>query len=367
MKKSLLWLLVLMLVMSLTAVFSLSGCKAAPAKEEAAVTEEEAPAEEAAAEEEVAAGPFTIALLVKNIGNPFFDAIKKGWDEAIAELGDESIYRGPEQPTVEGQIEIMESLIAQQVDAITYVANDPEAFVPVAQKAMDAGIKLNGWESGIVPDSRDVSVLPASSQSIGADEVKIMARLIDSTGEIAILSATSTMANQNTWIEYMKEELEKPEYDNMPLVTTVYGDDVREKSYNEALGLFKSYPDLKGIISPTTVGIAATARAVTDEGLIDKVEVTGLGLPSEMAEYVQNGSCKEFGLWNPIDLGYLNAYVTHLLASGEITGAPGEEFDAGRLGHYVIEVEEGVENGLVYLGGVYSFNIDNIDDFKDVF
>jgi len=219
----------------------------------------------------------------------------------------------------------------------------------------------------IVPDSRDISVLPASSQSIGADQVKIMAKLIDYEGQIAILSATSTMANQNTWIEYMKEELKKSDYDNMELVGIVYGDDVREKSYNEALGLFKSYPDLKGIISPTTVGIAATARAVTDQNLIDKVEVTGLGLPSEMAEYVHNGSCKEFGLWNPIDSGYVNAYITHLLASGEITGAPGEEFDAGRLGHYVIEEEEGVENGLVYLGGVFSFNIDNIDDFKDVF
>jgi rhamnose transport system substrate-binding protein len=55
-------------------------------------------------------------------------------------------------------------------------------------------------------------------------------------------------------------------------VDVVYGDDVREKSYNEALGLFiKSYPDLKGIISPTTVGIAAAAHTVTDEGLIDQI------------------------------------------------------------------------------------------------
>ena len=43
------------------------------------------------------------------------------------------------------------------------------------------------------------------------------------------------MANQNTWIEYMKEEWEKDEYANMELVGVVYGDDVREKSYNEAL------------------------------------------------------------------------------------------------------------------------------------
>jgi rhamnose transport system substrate-binding protein len=310
----------------------------------------------------------TIALLVKNLGNPFFDAIKKGWDEAVAELDVESVYRGPEQPTAEGQIEIMEQLIAQRVDAITYVANDPQALQPVAKKAMDAGIMVNGWESGTVPDSRHISVLPASSESIGADQVKMISDLIGGKGQIAILSAASTMANQNTWISFMKKALENdPAYKDIELVAVVYGDDQREKSYNEALGLFRSYPNLKGIISPTTVGVAATARAVTDEGKIDKIEVTGLGLPSEMSDYVKNGSCKAFGLWNPIDLGYINAYISYHMATGAITGAPGEKFDAGRLGSYTIEVEEGVSNGLIYLGGVYQFDMDNIDDFKEVF
>jgi rhamnose transport system substrate-binding protein len=310
----------------------------------------------------------TIALVVKNIGNPFFDAIKRGWDEAVAELDVVSVYRGPELPTAEGQIEIMEQLIAQRVDSITYAANDPQALVPVSQKAMDAGIKVVGWESGIVPDSRNISVLPASARSIGFDQVKIINNLIGGEGEIAILSAASTMANQNTWIAYMLEALETvSDYANLDLVATVYGDDLREKSYNEALGLFRSYPDLKGIISPTTVGVAAAARAVTDEGLIDKIEVTGLGLPSEMAEYVNNGASKVFGLWNPIDLGYLNAYVAYHLASGNITGVAGDTFEAGRLGSYEVVPEEGVSNGLVYLGGVYEFNADNIDDFKEVF
>ena len=86
------------------------------------------------------------------------------------------------------------------------------------------------------------------------------------------------------------------------------------------------------VVIVPTVGVAAAARAVTDKELIDKVEVTGLGLPSEMAEYVMNGASKVFGLWNPIDLGYLNAYVSYHLATEEITGAPGDTFDAGRWG-----------------------------------
>jgi len=308
-----------------------------------------------------------LALVVKNIGNPWFDAIRKGWEEACTEIGAESIFRGPEQPTPEGQIEIMESLIAQGVSSITYSANDPQSLVNVAQKAMKRGIPVVGWESSIVPDSRHISVEPASAQAIGADQIKIISDLIGGKGQIAILSAAATMGNQNTWIKYMKEELAKPEYKDIELVAVVYGDDVREKSYNEALGLFKSYPDLKGIISPTTVGIAAAARAVTDQNLIGKVMVTGLGMPSEMKEYVLNGASPIFGIWNPIDLGYLNAYIALRLANKEITGKPGEEFDAGRLGHYKVEAQEGVTNGLVYLGGLFRFDKSNIEEFSKVF
>lgn len=308
-----------------------------------------------------------IALVVKNIGNPFFDAVNKGWQEACAELKVEGIYRGPEQPTPEGQIEIMESLIAQRVDGITYVANDPQSLLNVSQKAMKRGIAVVGWESGVVADSRQVATEPVSAAMIGADQVKIMAELIGNEGEIAILSAAATMDNQNSWIAHMKEALKKPEYAKMKLVAVVYGDDVREKSYNEALGLFKAYPNLRGIISPTSVGLAATAKAVTDEGKIGKVELTGLGLPSELAEYVANDACKAFGLWNPIDLGYLNAYVTHRLAKKEITGAPGESFEAGRLGKVTIEKQEGAEYGLIYLGSLFRFDKSNIADFKDIF
>lgn len=321
----------------------------------------------AAGQQEGGEEELTVALLVKNIGNPFFDVVKRGWDEGVEDIGVNSVYRGPEQPTAEGQIEIMNQLISQRVDAITYVANDPDAIVPVAQEAMEAGIGVNGWESGIVAESRDMAVEPASAQAIGAGQVEIIAELIDYEGKIAILSASSTMANQNTWIDYMQQELEKDEYSDIELVEITYGDDVREKSYNEAIGLMRSHPDLKGIISPTTVGIAATARAVTDEGKIGEVEVTGLGLPSQMAEYVENGACKEFGLWNPIDLGYLNAWVSYHLGTGEITGAPGENFEAGRLGSYTIEAVEGVDWGLVYLGELFRFNEDNIDEFKDLF
>ncbi len=177
-------------------------------------------------------------------------------------------------------------------------------------------------------------------------------------GKIAILSATSTAPNQNEWIGLMKEELKKPEYAKLELVDTVYGDDDDTKSYTEAQGLIKTYPDLKVIIAPTTVGIAAAARAVQDGDMVGKVFVTGLGTPNQMREYVKSGAVPQFALWNPADLGYLAIYTLDAIASGEIKGAAGDTFTAGKLGDYTID-----DDGVVLLGPPTVFNKDNIDKF----
>ncbi|HQD33426.1 rhamnose ABC transporter substrate-binding protein [Candidatus Sordicultor fermentans] len=309
---------------------------------------------------------YTVGMVVKNVGNPFMDAAGRGGEEACGELGNSFIFQGPATPTVEGQIEIIENLIAQKVDAICITANDFDALVPVLQKAKGNNIKVVSFDSAVAPGGRHVHVNQADAELIGKLQVQAIAEMIGYEGEIAILSAGATMTNQNTWIEYMKEELKDPKYEKIELVTIVYGDDLRDKSYNEAMGLFKSYPNLKGIISPTTVGLSATAKAITDAGLVGKVKLTGLGLPSEMAEWVHNGACEAFFLWNPIDLGYLASYVAGLLCDGTITGEVGEEFSAGRMGDYtIVEAEDGGTE--VLLGPPFRFDASNIDEWKDIY
>ena len=158
----------------------------------------------------------------------------------------------------------MNSLIAQKVAGLAISADDADALVPVGKQAMDGGIPVVTWDSAIAPGGRTVHVNQAVAADIAAVQIKMASDLAGGAGKIAILSATSTAPNQNEWIGLMKEELKKPEYAKLELVDTVYGDDEDTKSYNEAQGLFKKYPDLKVIIAPTTVGIAAAARAVQD-------------------------------------------------------------------------------------------------------
>ncbi len=185
-----------------------------------------------------------------------------------------------------------------------------------------------------------------------------MAKQIGDKGEIAILSAAQTATNQNTWIGFMKDELKKPEYKDIKLVKVAYGDDDAQKSFQQTQGLLQEYPNLKGIISPTTVGIKAAAQYLRGSKYKGKVKLTGLGTPNDMRAYVKNGTVEAFELWDPAELGALAAYTAVALASGQITGEEGETFKAGDLGTFTIG-----KDGVVVLGKPTVFDRKNIDKF----
>ena len=77
----------------------------------------------------------------------------------------------------------------------------------------------------------------------------------------------------------MKAALKQPKYKNMKLVKIAYGNDNPTESAKETQALLQAYPNLKGIISPTTVGIPAAAQVLQQEGKCGKIKLTGLGLP----------------------------------------------------------------------------------------
>jgi rhamnose transport system substrate-binding protein len=214
-------------------------------------------------------------------------------------------------------------------------------------------------DSDTAPQGRSIFVNQATSEGIGRGQVQMLAKEINSQGEIAILSATPNATNQNTWIKYMQDELTKPEYAGMKLVKIAYGNDEDQKSFTETQGLLQAYPDLRGIISPTTVGIAAAARYLSTSPYKGKVALVGLGTPNQMREFVKDGTVKEFALWNPADLGYLAAYAAAQLASGNIQGKEGETFSAGKLGTRTIG-----QGGVVILGPPTVFTAENIDQFN---
>jgi len=181
-------------------------------------------------------------------------------------------------------------------------------------------------------------------------------------GDIAVLSATPTSPNQNTWIKFMKQALRKPKYKNMKLVKVAYGNDDPTDSAKATQGLIAAYPNLKGIVAPTTVGLQAAAQELKVEGKCKTIQLTGLGLPNDNRKYIKNGCMGSFFLWDEQNLGYLATYVTHYVLDGKLTGKLGQTFKAGKLGNYKVVLSDGVKP-VVVLGPPLVFTKSNIDKY----
>jgi rhamnose transport system substrate-binding protein len=314
------------------------------------------------------AEPVNMVLLPKFLGIAVFDQANRGAEEAHAELANSGTleFTGPTpENSVAGQIEILTTATSNGVDVVMLSNNAGDQIAPAAEAAQAAGTKVVTWDSPI-PSGEGETVFVA--QVDFAETGVVMADMAlsimgEDGGEFAILSASPDAANQNAWIASMEEALASdPKYANLNLVETVYGNDQSEESYNRALALVDSHPDLKLIMAPTTVGIQAAAKAMQDEGLCETVKVSGLGLPAEMLSYTQNGCAPEFALWSFVDLGYLTYYASYLLATGQMQGTEGESFEAGRMGSYTIEKDPTRDNGLrVVMGPFTVYNSENVE------
>lgn len=304
-------------------------------------------------------GGDSLTMLPKNLGNPYFDTSTAGAEEAAEELGVTIEEVGPETASPDAQVQYINTVAQQGVSGLIVSANDPTAICDAIGEARDAGTKVVTFDSDTSPDCRDLFVNQATAEGIAAKQLELIAEQIGGSGEIAILSASANATNQNAWIAMMEEELKSnPDYSGIKLVDTVYGDDEEQKSFDETEALLQNHPNLKGIISPTTVGIAAAADYLSTSNAKGKVALTGLGTPNQMRPYVEDGTVEAFALWNPGDLGYLATFATKALVDGDITGEEGDTFEAGKLGEFTVEAD-----GVVVLGEPFVFNAENIGDF----
>ena len=303
-------------------------------------------------------GDISVTFLPKNLGNPYFDTSDKGGKTAVEEFGGTFKEVGPDQASPDAQVPFINTAAQQGTKALVVSANDPKAIGSALNQARQAGTKVVTFDSDVEPQYRDLFVNQATAEGIAKVQVDMASKLTGDSGEIAILSAAANATNQNAWIKTMKQDL-AANHPNLKLVDVVYGNDDDQTSFDKTAALLQSHPNLKAIISPTTVGIAAAARYVSTSDYKGKVAVTGLGTPNQMRAYVKDGTVKEFALWNPEDLGYLAAYAAKALVDGTIKGDEGDTFKAGKLGEYKVGADH-----TVLLGDPFIFNESNIDKFR---
>lgn len=303
-----------------------------------------------------------IVYIPKNTGNPYFDSLVAGFEDACAEIGCTFTQAAPATAEATSQIPFITAQIQRGVDVIAISPNSPDALNQVLDRARSRGILVLAVNGDLVgnEEHRDAGILPVDFTKTGPNQVELLGSMIGYEGEIAILSATTDAPDQNTWIAAMEDVLANdPKYANMKLVAKVYGDDEPQKSTTEAEALLQTYPNLRGIISPTTVGVAAAAQVLQSAGKADQVKLTGLGTPNQMRPFIKDGTVEAFQLWSPYNEGWLAAHFAVGVRNGEIEIAPGNSFEVPKLGTVTIQ-DKNVINTQAELT---TFNAENIDDF----
>ena len=299
-----------------------------------------------------------VALLPKKKGVPYFTSCNDGAEEAAKELGDvELTYDGPTNGSPEEAASMIERWALKGVDVIAVSPNDPNVVGPAMKAARDKGIHVITWDADASADSREFMVNQATPRDIGYALVDNMVKDLggdSAKGEVAIVTATLTAANQNEWIKYIKERL--PKYPGITLKEIKPSNEDQKLAFSVSQDLMKAYPNLKGIFAISSVAFPGAAEAVKQAGKTGQVMVIGLSTPNDMKAYVKDGTVKSVVLWNTKDLGYLTIQVAHALAKGDLK-AGATEFKAGRLGTKKISGDN------VLLGDILVFDKSNIDKF----
>jgi len=250
----------------------------------------------------------TVLMVPKSKGYEYFNACEKGAREAAKELTNiDFVYDGPTAGGgVDAQIQLIEGYLAQKVDVIAVSPNDPDSIAPVLKKARDKGIHVITWDADASPEKsqREFFVNQAPDAAVGQALVDEMADQKGPEAKVAIITATLTAANQNSWIAEMKKHM-AAKYPKMKLVCDPKpSEEDQQLAFKVAQDLMKTYPDLDGIWGISSNAFPGAAEAVLQAKKTGQVAVVGLSTPKSMKQYVDSGAVKTVILWNAVDLGY---------------------------------------------------------------
>ena len=306
------------------------------------------------------------ALVVKDTVNPYMQVMYNGFAKACAEIGAVPVLAGPGVDGVPKQEDAILTLLGQGVSAICVAANNRDALSSALQQAKSQGVTVISLDSAVYPEDRMLHIEQAPADVVGRVLMQAGNAILKGKGQFAILTTTQNAPNQTSWLSWMqKERNDNPsDYAGLELVSIAYGEDDYDTSYQATLDLLNAYPELRLIISPTSVGLKASADAIT--AVSSGVKVTGLGLPSDMQTHIIAGVCPWMYLWNPSDLGYLAVYAASLLNEGKLTGTAGSIFTAGALGERIITdtADGGTE---VILDNPIMFDLTNVAVWAELF
>lgn len=303
-----------------------------------------------------AASAESVAFVPQLIGIPYFNAMEAGGNAAGADLGVDFIYQGPVDANPVDQLQIVESLIARGVEAISVSVLDASSITPLVESAAAQGSTLFTSDSDAADSGRPVYVAQATDQGLGYTIIDELASRLGDDAIIGIVSGEATASNLNAWIGFMQERA-AAEYPNLTLLDPQFAGGTAERAAQLATDLIAANPDLDGIIAVASSTCPGVAQAIETSGKNGTVMGTGYCSPNTAREYLKSGAFGFTVLWDPYKLGYLTVWAGKQLIDGTPFAAENTvpTFDA--------PVAFDVDTGILLLGEPAVFTADNVDNY----
>ncbi|NIL99042.1 MAG: substrate-binding domain-containing protein [Planctomycetales bacterium] len=256
-----------------------------------------------------------IATVVKATGNPWFNRMEEGVEDAARQLGVDAYLIGPTQFDEAQQVRMIDDLIVKGVDAICVVPNDAESVDPVLQRARQKGILVITHESPTQKNC-DYNLEAINNQAFARYHVDKLVEYMGREGEFAMIVGSLTAPTHNLWADEV-EAYAQQNYPGLKLVTDRIPANDQDVAYQRTEELIKAYPNLKGMIVFGSLGPPGAARALDEKGLADKIMLVGTTMPNHGAPYLKSGTLKHATLWDPQPVGFAMVYLAKHLLEGK--------------------------------------------------
>jgi rhamnose transport system substrate-binding protein len=298
----------------------------------------------------------SVAFVPQIVGIPYFNAMEAGGNKAAADLGVKFIYSGPVDTNPVDQLQIVQNLINQGVNAIAVSVLDASSIAPVVEAAKAKGSILFTSDSDAPDSGRAVYVAQATDQGLGYAIIDEMVKRVGEDAKIGIVSGEATASNLNAWIGFMQERA-KDKYPKLTLLDPQYAGGTAERAAQLAGDLITANPDLKGIIGVASTTCPGVAQAIETADKIGKIVGTGYCSPNTVRSYLKDGAFGYSVLWDPGALGYLTVWAGKQLIDGKPFAASND------VPTFAKPVTYDAKTGILLLGDPAIFTAENVDNF----
>jgi ABC-type sugar transport system substrate-binding protein len=298
-----------------------------------------------------------VAFVPQIIGIPYFDAMEAGGKEAAAKFGVDFIYQGPVDTNPVDQMQIVQNLINQGVNAVAVSVLDASSIAPVVEAAKAKHVVLFTSDSDAPKSGRALYVAQATDEGLGDAIIDQMVKRVGEDAKIGIVSGEATASNLNAWISFMQARA-KAKYPKLRLLEPQYAGGTAQRAAQIATDLMTANPDLKGLIGVASTTCPGVGQAIETAGKIGKVIGTGYRSPDTARAYLKSGAFGYSVLWDPKELGYLTVWAGKQLIDGK--EIPATTTPEG-MSH---PVTYDANTGVLLLGEPAVFTAQNVDNYK---